>query len=85
MINNVPREEYLSLLADRLLEYRENNGKQFKRKLRELFFGSGRNGINSCPYLQTFRNRFYDCLDKITGHTTKEELIEILDKGDEVK
>lgn len=83
MINNVPREEYLSLLAEKLLEFRENNGKQFKRKLRELFFGDKRNGLNSCPYLQTFRNRFYGCLDKISGHTTKEELIEILDKEDE--
>lgn len=72
---------YYKKIVEAIVEFRESNGTQWKRKLRELFFGVG----NRCEYLQRFRNNYYDVLDKIKGHSTKEEIEEILKQYDSRK
>ena len=57
--------------------YRSANGTQWKSKLRELYFS----GQNRNEYLQQFRNKYMQHLDKIKYNTTKREIITILTKG----
>lgn len=64
------------LIAIKLDQYRSANGTRWKSKLKELFYS----GRNQCPYLQQFRNKYYDVLNKITYHTTRREIIALLDK-----
>lgn len=62
-------------MIEKIIDFREKNGTQFKRKLRDLFFSANR---PSCPMLINFRQNFWGCLDKIKYHTTREEIKAIL-------
>ena len=64
-------------IIEAIVTFRESNGTQWKRKLRELYWS----GTNTNEYLQQFRNRYYGSLDKIKYHTTKEEIKTILEKA----
>ena len=64
-------------IINAIIEYREKNGIQWKRKLRELYWS----GLNTNSELQAFRNQYYKHLDKIKYHTTAYEIREIFNKG----
>ena len=60
-------------IADAIIEFKNNNGRFWKYKLRELFFS----GKNRSPELQKFRNHHISLLDKMNGNTTKHEVYEM--------
>lgn len=68
-------DDHLDEMIRALLSFRDQNGIQFKRKLRDKFFSADR---PTCQLLINFRQNFWGCLDKIKQHTTREELKEIL-------
>ena len=60
-------------IASAIIDYRNSNGRFWKRNLRELFYS----GKNRNPELQQFRNHHISLLDKINGNTTKTEIFEM--------
>lgn len=54
--------------------YKQENGTQWKAKLRELF----NNGTNRDEDLQLFRNRFLDLLPKIKNDFDYADIVELI-------
>ncbi|MCU7800293.1 MAG: hypothetical protein KZQ70_09150 [gamma proteobacterium symbiont of Lucinoma myriamae] len=57
-------------IANAVIDYKNSNGRFWKRNLRELFYS----GKNRSPELQHFRNHHLSLLNKINGNTTKSEV-----------
>ena len=57
-------------IANAVIDYKNNNGRFWKSKLRELFYS----GMNRSPELQQFRNYHISILNKINGNSTKTEI-----------
>lgn len=76
--NHMFRRKKMEKIAEAIDEFRSKNGRQWKSKLRELYYS----GKNRNAYLQQFRNRYLPVLDKIKEHTTKREMKVIFEKED---
>jgi len=61
-------------IAKKLFTYKQENGTQWKAKLKELF----NNGTNRDEDLQLFRNRFLDLLPKIKNDFDYADIVELI-------
>ena len=61
-------------IAKKLFTYKQENGTQWKAKLREL----SNNGTNRDEDLQLFRNRFLDLLPKIKNDFDYADIVELI-------
>ena len=64
-------------IAKQLFTYKQENGAQWKARLRELF----NNGTNRDEELQLFRKRFLDLLPKIKNDSDYADIVELLQKN----